>query len=130
MIIKGGIETDVHGTILFSKPGKNSKSLQNVSHVIDVEIDLLVGIAPIFVNYKRAPLKPILEKQFCLAVDMFKQIGFRENSGALDENPSFWRLFGKEGRGCPRLQGEKAPCEDSNTETEDESFMTHHGDKE
>jgi hypothetical protein len=98
MIIKEGIETDVHGPILFSKPGKNSKSLQNVSHVIDVEIDLLVGITPIFVNCKRAPLKPILEKQFCLAIDVLEQISFGENPRAFGDNPSLGRFLGKERR--------------------------------
>jgi hypothetical protein len=80
----------------------------------------MVGIAPIFVNCKRAPLKPILEKQFCLAIDVLEQIGFGENPRASDENPSLGRFFWKEERGCPRLQGKKTPCEDSNTETEDE----------
>ena len=101
MIIKVGIETDADGTILFSKPGENSKSLQNVSHVIDIDIDLLVGIAPISVDCKRALLKPVLEKEFCLAIDVLEKVGFRENPGAFGKHPSFWRLFGKEGRTGP-----------------------------
>jgi hypothetical protein len=58
----------------------------------------MVGIAPIFVDCKRAPLKSILEKEFCLAIDMLEQIGFRENPRAFDENPSLGRFFQKEGR--------------------------------
>jgi len=98
MIIKVGIETDIHGTILFSKPGKNSKSLQNVSHVIDIEIDLSVGIVPIFVNCKRTPVKSIFEKQFCLAIDVLEQIDFREDPRAFSENPSLGRLLREKGR--------------------------------
>jgi hypothetical protein len=98
MIIQVGIETDIHGTIFFSKPGENSKSLENVSHVIEVKIDLVIGFAPIFVDCKRAPLKPILEKEFCLAIDVLEEGRFRENPRAIDENPSLGRFFGKEGR--------------------------------
>jgi len=97
MIIKVGFETDIHRAIFFSKPGKNSKSLQNVSHVIDIEVDLLIGIAPIFVDGKRAPLKPVLEKKFCLAIDVLEQSGFREDPRAFGEHPSFGKFLGKEG---------------------------------
>jgi hypothetical protein len=95
MIIKVGFETDIHRAIFFSKPGKNSKSLENVSHVIDIEVDLLVGIAPIFVDGKRAPLKPVLEKKFCLAIDVLEQIGFREDPRAFGDHPSLGRFLGK-----------------------------------
>jgi hypothetical protein len=90
----------------------------------------MIRIAPIFVDCKRAPLKPVLEKEFCLPIDVLEQIGFGKNPRAFGENPSLGRFLGKERRIGPSPYGENSPCDHSHAETEDESFMTHHGNKE
>jgi hypothetical protein len=36
-----------------------------------------------------APLKPVLEKEFCLSIDVLEKVGFRENPGAFGKHPSF-----------------------------------------
>jgi len=57
----------------------------------------MIRIAPIFVDCKRAPLKPVLEKEFCLSIDVLEQIGFGKNPRAFGENPSLGRFFWKKG---------------------------------
>jgi hypothetical protein len=105
-LMEKGIQADPHGVILVSGSRKDSKGLKPIPHIIDVQFDLMVPLLLALIHTENRFLKPILEKELCLAVDAFKESLPRIGFGTLDQRPPFWNpIPGKEGfhgDGCGR----------------------------
>jgi len=98
MLIDKGIQSESSGAISISESRENPESLEDISKIINVELDLILRVFPVLIDSKDRALKPVLKKKFGFPVDVLEESLLRKDLRAFNPYPSFWKAFRREKR--------------------------------